>query len=196
MNTEVIKKIIDMPSILRLLALYSLMGFVGILLLSACSGGFMGLGGKKSPDEFEVVSHSPLVVPPDYSLRVPRPGAERPNKRAIRDIAADELFGDEKNMERNSSLGEQAILKGANALDPNPIIREVIEREFKVEKSEEDGFLDSILFWKKDSIDDQLIDAEAEAGRLENNINQGKSPNEGDPKVLGEREKSLLEDLF
>ncbi|NVJ70788.1 MAG: DUF3035 domain-containing protein [Alphaproteobacteria bacterium] len=43
--------------------------------LAACSGG------KNSPDEFEVVSRAPLVVPPEADLAPPRPG--EPNAQAI-----------------------------------------------------------------------------------------------------------------
>lgn len=35
--------------------------------------------GKRAPDEFAVVKRAPLIVPPDYDLRPPDPGAPRPN---------------------------------------------------------------------------------------------------------------------
>ena len=42
--------------------------------------GFDALGmGKRSPDEFAVVKRAPLIVPPDFDLRPPEPGAPRPN---------------------------------------------------------------------------------------------------------------------
>ena len=44
--------------------------------LSACEGGIgdaLGLG-KKAPDEFAVVRSAPLTLPPDFTLRPPRPG--------------------------------------------------------------------------------------------------------------------------
>src|ERR1700722_14654524 len=38
-------------------------------------------GGKKvSPDEFKIVSHSPLTMPPNAELRPPRPGGPRPRE--------------------------------------------------------------------------------------------------------------------
>lgn len=46
------------------------------ILLTACGG-----NGKMSPDEFEVVSRAPLVVPPEADLAPPRPG--QPNAQTI-----------------------------------------------------------------------------------------------------------------
>ena len=34
--------------------------------------------GKRSPDEFAVVRRAPLILPPDYGLRPPRPGETGP----------------------------------------------------------------------------------------------------------------------
>ncbi len=33
---------------------------------------------RDSPDEFAVTTQAPLTLPPDYSIRPPRPGAPRP----------------------------------------------------------------------------------------------------------------------
>ncbi|HZD26573.1 MAG TPA: DUF3035 domain-containing protein, partial [Alphaproteobacteria bacterium] len=33
---------------------------------------------KRPPDEFTVVTKAPLVIPPDFTLRPPAPGAKRP----------------------------------------------------------------------------------------------------------------------
>ena len=49
------------------------------LALGGC-GAFDNLGGGKkvSPDEFKIVSHSPLTMPPNAELRPPRPGESLP----------------------------------------------------------------------------------------------------------------------
>ncbi|HZX85436.1 MAG TPA: DUF3035 domain-containing protein, partial [Reyranella sp.] len=51
------------------------------LMLGGCSM-FENLGGAKkvSPDEFKIVSHSPLTMPPNAELRPPRPGEPRPQE--------------------------------------------------------------------------------------------------------------------
>jgi Protein of unknown function (DUF3035) len=59
-------------------------GFVmlGLLPLGGCAQGsvqdVLGMG-KRAPDEFAVVKRAPLIVPPDFELRPPDPGAPRPN---------------------------------------------------------------------------------------------------------------------
>jgi Protein of unknown function (DUF3035) len=48
---------------------------------------------KRSPDEFAVVKRAPLIVPPDYDLRPPAPGAPRPNEGSTADQARVALTG-------------------------------------------------------------------------------------------------------
>src|SRR5258707_11914211 len=49
-------------------------------------------GGKKvSPDEFKIVSHSPLTMPPNAELRPPRPGEPRPQETLPSDQAREAL---------------------------------------------------------------------------------------------------------
>jgi Protein of unknown function (DUF3035) len=54
---------------------------LGALALGGC-GALENLGGAKkvSPDEFKIVSHSPLTMPPNAELRPPRPGEPRPQE--------------------------------------------------------------------------------------------------------------------
>lgn len=168
-----------------------------ILGLYACGGsGVLGLGKRESPDEFSVIAHSPLIVPPEYSLRPPRPGAPRPHEKEVRDVAAGEVFGSSQKKSFNRSAGEQAILTGASALNANPNIRDEIGKDLLVSDSEEESFIDTILFWKDDESDVNLIDASSEANRLRDNAAQGKAPNEAQATERNDREKALLEDLF
>lgn len=60
-------------------------------LLSAC-GGSSGLN-RDRPDEFAVARQAPLVIPPDYSLTPPTPGAPRPQETAASTQALQALFG-------------------------------------------------------------------------------------------------------
>jgi hypothetical protein len=61
------------------------------LLLSACSGG--GLFNRDRPDEFAVQRQAPLVIPPDFALTPPAPGAPRPSDTSAAAQAQDALFG-------------------------------------------------------------------------------------------------------
>ena len=60
-------------------------------LLGACGGG-SGLN-RARPDEFAVARQAPLVIPPDYALTPPRPGAGRPQDNNPNTLALEALFG-------------------------------------------------------------------------------------------------------
>src|SRR5437762_3067634 len=64
----------------------------GALALGGC-GAFENIGGGKkvSPDEFKIVSHSPLTMPPNAELRPPRPGEPRPQETSPADQAKEAL---------------------------------------------------------------------------------------------------------
>jgi hypothetical protein len=61
-------------------------------MLSACGGGG-GLFNRDRPDEFAVQRQAPLVVPPDFSLTPPKPGAPRPASNNTQQQTLDALFG-------------------------------------------------------------------------------------------------------
>src|SRR5882672_4410748 len=65
---------------------------LGTFVLGGCSA-FENLGGGKkvSPDEFKIVSHSPLTMPPNAELRPPRPGEPRPQEVTPADQAKEAL---------------------------------------------------------------------------------------------------------
>jgi len=60
-------------------------------LLAACGGG--GVFNRERPDEFAVQRQAPLVVPPDFTLTPPAPGAPRPAEGAASEQALEALFG-------------------------------------------------------------------------------------------------------
>ena len=62
-------------------------------LLSGCGGGGGGLFNRARPDEFAVQRQAPLVVPPDFSLTPPAPGAPRPTENTTAQQALDAMFG-------------------------------------------------------------------------------------------------------
>jgi hypothetical protein len=52
-----------------------------LLALPGCSDVRSMLGmDRTGPDEFAVESRAPLLIPPDFNLRPPQPGATRPNE--------------------------------------------------------------------------------------------------------------------
>jgi hypothetical protein len=60
-------------------------------LLSGC--GSTGLLKRDRPDEFAVQRQAPLVIPPDFALTPPAPGAPRPSDRSTSQQTQDALFG-------------------------------------------------------------------------------------------------------
>ena len=64
------------------------------MVLSGCDGirKVAGLN-KKSPDEFAVTTKAPLVIPPDFALVPPQPGAARPQDNQATAQTLDALFG-------------------------------------------------------------------------------------------------------
>lgn len=70
-----------------------------ILVLAAASmtlagcGSSGGLFNRERPDEFAVQRQAPLVVPPDFALSPPAPGAPRPADRSTQQQTLEALFG-------------------------------------------------------------------------------------------------------
>ena len=63
----------------------------GAALLSGC--GSTGIFNRDRPDEFAVHRQAPLVVPPDFNLVPPAPGAPRPAEGTASQQALDALSG-------------------------------------------------------------------------------------------------------
>ena len=59
--------------------------------LAACGTG--GIAKRERPDEFAVQRQAPLVVPPDFELTPPVPGAPRPSEGTAAQQALEALFG-------------------------------------------------------------------------------------------------------
>ena len=178
------------PALALLLASASLVG---------CGAVGKSLGyGKQSPDEFAVVRNAPLTMPPDLALRPPRPGAQRPQERPLRQQAENALFDRKEGSDaaRLESQGETALLSQADALDTNPNIRRQINEEFTIYAQESEGFFESLLFWRAEEPLGEAVDAEGEARRLSENAATGLPPNVGDTPVIERRKNALFEGIF
>jgi len=65
----------------RAFLLFAVAALGSALLLGGCGDLRRAVGMDRSmPDEFAVESRAPLVLPPDYNLRPPQPGAARPQE--------------------------------------------------------------------------------------------------------------------
>ena len=171
--------------------------------LSACEGGIgdaLGLG-KNAPDEFAVVRNAPLTLPPDFTLRPPRPGEARPDEESVREQARVALFNEAGALAIDESTaaatrGEAAFIERAGAADVDPNIRHVVDREFSGYASEDENFIDSLLFWQEEQLPGEVVDAAAEAERLRENAEAGEPVTAGETPTIKRREKALLEGVF
>lgn len=189
---------------------------VGTLLvvLAGCtdrSGNILGFE-KTSPDEFAVVKRAPLTLPPSFGLRPPRPGAARPQAVSPRDEAEKSVFPkpnkprqtrreireNEQRRAGDRSGSEVALLKRTGAINVDPEIRDVINREAAGASTEEDtSFVDSLLFWRdkeKKPPDnfDVVVDPKGESRRLRENEILGKPVTEGVTPTIKRKEAGLL----
>jgi hypothetical protein len=176
--------------------------FAGALLVGGCEGAREAIGiGKQSPDEFAVVTRAPLSMPPDFGLRPPRPGVDRPQEAKITDSARELIV---KSADPNAStrsvstasLGESAILSKAGATNPDPNIRREINRESSILATEDDSFADKLIFWQDRPEPGTIVDPEAETKRLRENAALGDAPTKGRTPKIVRKPKGWFEGIF
>ncbi len=86
----------------------AMLGALGAL--SACaSSKATGFGNRNAPNEFAVTRSPPLVIPPDYALRPPKPGAARPQELSASTQALSAMFGGPA----QTSPGQQGLVDSA-----------------------------------------------------------------------------------
>lgn len=130
------------------LKLFVQIGAAGLLAasLSAC-GANKALGsGKNAPDEFAIATKAPLVVPPDFSLRPPKPGESRPQELSPSERAREVLLGDPGSAPPTE--GEQLLLRKAGALSADTNIRNVLYAETGGRGEKERSIANQLIFWK------------------------------------------------
>jgi hypothetical protein len=92
-------------------------GLTCVALLSGCGAG-RSLD-RARPDEFAVARQAPLVIPPDFALVPPQPGAARPQDTAANAQTLDALFGGTA----ARSPAESGVVADAGADNDDPGIR-------------------------------------------------------------------------
>lgn len=186
------------------------LGMVGLAALTLSGCVLFDASRRNGPDEFGVVTRAPLSQPPDYALRPPRVGAQRPNEVSPREEARSDLLnvsarsGDSRYAPTNAakgggsllaakapaqtppsdglSQGEEALLRQADALNVDPDIRVLVDRESGRVK-EDDSLVDKLVFWRsKEDSTAKVIDAKKEAERLSRNAAIGAPPTANPPK--------------
>jgi hypothetical protein len=174
--------------------------------------------GKRAPDEFAVVQRAPLVIPPDFELRPPRPGEPRPQTGTTSDQARAALVGQPATAAVNgvavdgqplqsglsagpsaagavataSSAGQQALLAEAGGNDSEPDIRRRIAEENQSLAQVEQALFTRVMKWREPNTLGATVDAPAEAERLRTNRAKGEPPTAGDTPTIVERRQSPL----
>ena len=177
---------------------------IGTFALSACSGTKEMLGlDKQAPDEFAVYSRAPLSLPPDYTIKPPTPGADRPQGEDETLKAQRALTGrgnttkvDSYSGYQNMSPGLKDILERTGALEADPTVRNAIDRETSAFIQESESFTDDIMFWKNKEAFGTKVNAAKEAQRIREAQALG-APVDGQGSVVIERKSgALLEGAF
>ena len=127
---------------------------------------------KEPPDEFAVVTKSPLVIPPDFNLRPPKPGAAPTNQSSPTDTAQAALFGEDPAtaaaaLPGNFSPEERVVLAGSGGANADHAIRKQIASDMKAMEATNDSFTDMLLFNSPDPYKGTPLNANAEAQRLQ-----------------------------
>ena len=107
---------------------------------------------KKSPDEFAVTTKAPLVIPPDFNLRPPMPGAPPSNTRDPSTDAEMALFSNADPQTIANGLvgtytpGERMLLANARVQNNDPTIRARLNADQRAAIQNADrSFTDRIL---------------------------------------------------
>jgi hypothetical protein len=181
-------------------------------MLTGCGRGTVqdALGmGKRSPDEFAVVSRAPLILPPDYGLRPPRPGESRPGVDTPSEQARASLVGrtPEPRLVSDTevlsaafdqpspteSTGERALVAEATSVPSDPDIRRKIAEENTQLAQVEQALFTRLVKWRAPNSLGTTIDPAAETQRLRTNRAEGKPVTEGDSPVITQRRQSVLQ---
>ncbi len=192
-----------------------------ISLLAACDGqnarDILGLG-KRSPDEFRVVSRPPLSTPPDFTLRPPQ--KNKTPRQSAADLQARALVTGTAPLEANydyerfmgaaetavgvvhqyelESSADSQFLHNLGADNYDPDIRSKLSADAAeadaAHKQATSGYLFDWLIPKKS--EEVIVDAKAEKARIEENKANNKPITEGETPIIEPKQKGILEDLL
>jgi hypothetical protein len=143
------------------------------MLVSGCSGVSDVIGeGKDAPDEFAIVTKQPLVIPPDFNLHPPKPGAAPTNQLSPTDAAQSAIFSDDpaqiaSTISGNYSDGEKILIAKAGAADATDSIRQLIDADNKNLEAADSDFTSSLLFGGGSGDPGHPLNANAEKARLD-----------------------------
>jgi len=166
---------------------------------------------KNAPDEFTVLAKAPLVMPPDFSLRPPRRGAQRPQEVQPRETAKTAILAASRKAGKSGAVlvgatgtgtaaeptgGELALLQKAGTKESDSSIRQIVNRETSVLAEKDKSFADRLIFWQDKPAYGVSVDAGKEAKRLREAAAAGDPPNKGETPIIKRRKRGWLEGVF
>ncbi|MBN8873250.1 MAG: DUF3035 domain-containing protein [Rhodospirillales bacterium] len=170
------------------------------MLLAGCDSGSLtrtfGMT-RDAPDEFTVTTRAPLSMPPDYTLRPPRPGAPRPQEQSMRRQAEETLVPQVAlgGPQSSASPGDQVLLEQAG-----PPVSNDIRREVNQDASMDSGdpsFVNRLLFWRKPKDTTAvLVDPTKESQRIRTNAALGDTQENGETPIIQPTRKGWFQSLF
>ena len=169
------------------------------LSLAACSGDELtrtfGLT-RDAPDEFQVTTRAPLSMPPDFTLRPPRPGAIRPQEMTQRQQAEAALTPDAVMAQPNAAItpGQQALIAAAGRPAPADI-RNRVDNEAALDTPSR-PLTDRLMFWQSPPPPGTQVDPQRESARLRQNAALGQSPEVGDTPIIQRKRQGLFSGIF
>lgn len=161
---------------------------------------------KMAPDEFAVLTKAPLVIPPDFGLMPPKPGAAPTNQDDPTTNAETALYGSDTatvaaGMAGSASMGEKLLLAEAGAADADTSIRQKLAADETNTLVTDDSFTEQLLFWqdtKKKPDTGTPVNADAEAKRMDDQQQTGKiaAPPSSGPSPASDEDGSWFDGLF
>jgi hypothetical protein len=127
---------------------------------------------KQAPDEFAVVTKAPLIIPPDYNLHPPKPGAPPLNQVAPTTAAQQALYSDDpatiaNAISGNYSQAEKLLLANSGGAVADTSIRRTIAADNTKAEDTNPSLTDKLLFGgSADNSADKPVDASAEQARI------------------------------
>ncbi len=100
---------------------------------------------KRPPDEFQVITKAPLVIPPDFSLRPPRTSEAAQVQFSSTKAARNLLLG-ESGPNEPASLSEKLLLARAGAEEDNSDIRLKIDNERRQTEDAQPSLVERLTF--------------------------------------------------
>lgn len=150
---------------------------------------------RDAPDEFAVTTRAPLSMPPDYTLRPPRPGATRPQELPLSAQAEATLVPQAVlAKDPRQTTGQQALVAAAGPSAPDNI-REEVDAESQLDRPGHD-LTDRLLFWRSPPPAGTVVDPAKESARLRANAALGRKPDRGDTPIIQRKPGTLLGDIF